>query len=521
MPATVDASGEWQSFQVETSPGAGVAMSVNSRAGQVRLDGPPAQVAAWRSVIEALDSPPASGDRVTKLVATKPASHDRVRKALQVLQTDSAKRGNGSPSLVATMFQPANHDGCTAAGQPPAGQSSRAAAWCNPTGSRCNTVAEHASCTRRQRANGDRCRQNGGSGRRPAWGPVQVEYVEGLDVIVLRGSERDVQRVMDIIKQIEELSAVTVPAIEIYPLKNVDSVQMGTLWNSCTNRCWRPRIGTVTITPLGTPNALLLIGRTENVKMAIDLIQRLDQPVIPTSRFEVFPLKHATATEAKTLVDEFLGQGQATTAGGGPPTAAPEQPATSSTVTPMRCRLDCRARAASHGGGRSADQFVDRDRESARHRRSGRVGRPDRYARRRCRAEGVHDRQRRCTGAHGNAPISCSPCLANRNKAVAAVTGEVVAAASTPMNRCQPRRLLGQSSPVRMQFSVDTRTNSIIAVGSREDLAVVEAILLRLDEGDLRERQTTVYRLNNAFAAECRPGAQRLAADPTPRRTAG
>ena len=51
-----------------------------------------------------------------------------------------------------------------------------------------------------------------------------------------------------------------------------------------------------------------------------------------------------------------------------------------------------------------------------------------------------------------------------------------------------------------MQFSVDTRTNSIIAVGSREDLAVVEAILLRLDEGDMRERQTIVYRLNNAFA---------------------
>ena len=46
-------------------------------------------------------------------------------------------------------------------------------------------------------------------------GPVQVEFVEGLDVIVLRGSERDVQRVMEIIKQIEELSAVTVPEIQI------------------------------------------------------------------------------------------------------------------------------------------------------------------------------------------------------------------------------------------------------------------------------------------------------------------
>ena len=51
-----------------------------------------------------------------------------------------------------------------------------------------------------------------------------------------------------------------------------------------------------------------------------------------------------------------------------------------------------------------------------------------------------------------------------------------------------------------MQFSVDARTNSIIAVGSREDLVVVESILLRLDQGDLRERKTTVYRLNNAAA---------------------
>ena len=61
---------------------------------------------------------------------------------------------------------------------------------------------------------------------------------------------------------------------------------------------------------------------------------------------------------------------------------------------------------------------------------------------------------------------------------------------------------ISQGGVVRMQFSVDPRTNSIIAAGSAEDLVVVEAILLRLDQGDIRERITTVYRLNNAFA-EC------------------
>ena len=59
---------------------------------------------------------------------------------------------------------------------------------------------------------------------------------------------------------------------------------------------------------------------------------------------------------------------------------------------------------------------------------------------------------------------------------------------------------VGAGGLVRMQFSTDERTNSIIAAGTREDLAVVEAILLRLDEGNVRERTNVVYRLNNAFA---------------------
>ena len=105
LPATVDASGEWQSFQVETSPGVGVAMSVNTRSRQVRIDGPPAQVAAWRTVIDALDSPPAA-DKVTKIVNTKSASHDRVRQALEVLKTDGGARSPDNTSLISTIFQP-------------------------------------------------------------------------------------------------------------------------------------------------------------------------------------------------------------------------------------------------------------------------------------------------------------------------------------------------------------------------------------------------------------------------------
>ena len=57
------------------------------------------------------------------------------------------------------------------------------------------------------------------------------------------------------------------------------------------------------------------------------------------------------------------------------------------------------------------------------------------------------------------------------------------------------------SGLIPLRFSVDTRTNSIIAIGGAEALGVVEAILYRLDEGDIRERQQAVYRLKNSPAA--------------------
>lgn len=53
---------------------------------------------------------------------------------------------------------------------------------------------------------------------------------------------------------------------------------------------------------------------------------------------------------------------------------------------------------------------------------------------------------------------------------------------------------------VPLKFSVDKRTNSVIAVGARDSLTVVEAILLRLDESDLRARQNVVIRLQNSQA---------------------
>jgi general secretion pathway protein D len=58
------------------------------------------------------------------------------------------------------------------------------------------------------------------------------------------------------------------------------------------------------------------------------------------------------------------------------------------------------------------------------------------------------------------------------------------------------------SSLVNLRFSVDTRTNSIIASGSASDLEVVESILLRLDTTGFAERITEVIWLRHQSAPE-------------------
>lgn len=58
------------------------------------------------------------------------------------------------------------------------------------------------------------------------------------------------------------------------------------------------------------------------------------------------------------------------------------------------------------------------------------------------------------------------------------------------------------SSLIPLRFSVDIRTNSVIAVGGAEALRVVEAILLRLDAEDVRQRESIVYKLKNSPATD-------------------
>jgi type II secretion system protein D len=55
---------------------------------------------------------------------------------------------------------------------------------------------------------------------------------------------------------------------------------------------------------------------------------------------------------------------------------------------------------------------------------------------------------------------------------------------------------------IDLRISVDDRSNSIIVAGSPNDLAVIEAIIARLEDAQVQSRQNQVYRLRNAAAAD-------------------
>ncbi|MGQ0634313.1 MAG: secretin N-terminal domain-containing protein [Planctomycetaceae bacterium] len=58
------------------------------------------------------------------------------------------------------------------------------------------------------------------------------------------------------------------------------------------------------------------------------------------------------------------------------------------------------------------------------------------------------------------------------------------------------------STLIPLRLSTDVRTNSVIVTGGAEALRVVEAVLYRLDESDIRQRKTEVYQLRNVPAAQ-------------------
>lgn len=526
-----------------------LSVEVHRRLNQVRISGPEAQARAFLQMVRALDAPADRGDQTTRMVALRTTRPEDARRTVEALRASAlARKGAGEEPLASKLFQPR-----AKAEAPQAALVAQAQPAAPPPGAPQSPKPEAPE-------------QPGEEEGAGMIGPVQVEMLEGLDVLIVRGHRRDVQRVLEIIQRIEELSQVTEPAIVVYQLGHVDSVALANLVIQVYGEVFAARQGAVSITALVKPNALLLIGRKESVERVIDLVRRLDVPVAPESQFQVFRLRHAAASTLQTTIQGFytdrggLGPVVRVTADvrsnalivQAPPRDMAEvaamiarldvpesekkveirifrlNHAVADTLLPvLQTAIQAQAGAAQPGAAPAAAaqaqqagqasnmlEFLTVDVQGQRRLSSGILADVRITADPRANALIV-------TAPAESMPLIDAlikqldqpPAVRAEIKVFTIVNGDAQALTAMLMDLFAQTAVPGQAAPlsaagegetslVPVRFVADPRTNSIIAAGSRSDLLVAEAILLRLDETDLKKRKTTVYRLKNTPAAD-------------------
>lgn len=392
-------------------------------------------------------------------------------------------------------------------------------------------------------------------------GPVQIEFLEGMDVIVVRGHIRDVERITKIINDIERLSVETQPVIQIQELDHANSEALAEMILQLYQDLLETRYGQISITPLAKPNAILLIGREQSVQSVVELIKKLDQPVGPAKSLRVFQLTHLATATAQVKLEEFYSEptalgtrvkvasdyrsntliiqagprdmleieyliGQIDVPTGdsalelrviqlrnslaedlapilqeaitGQSTIGQQQAATQEALQVRSAILSFMTVDAAGGQALRSGILTD-VRVSADGRSNAVLIRAPRESMDLIVALVKH--------------LDSQPSAESLMKVFTIVNGDATQLSNmlqqlfqAGQQGGQPGQLAfgvstgGESSLIPLNFSVDTRTNSIIASGSATDLVVVEAILLRLDQYEAVERRGTVVRLRNARA---------------------
>jgi general secretion pathway protein D len=377
---------------------------------------------------------------------------------------------------------------------------------------------------------------------------VEIETLPDLNVIILRGRQQDVEELTRIIRELERISAETEPEIEVYQLQHTRGEAISDLIDEVNEDLTASRKGRVSVLPLIKPNALLLIGWGDAVLAMKELIGKLDQPTSAREQLRVFPLQHANAATLSTSVTQFF----ANRGGLGAEVQVTPDIRTNSLIVHAAPRdmeevelLLRRIDVSQPNSVRRARVFPLQNSLASelattlRETISAAAGQPGIAGRKTAAVELMTvdaEGQRRLEAAlldeveitadvRSNSLVVTGPADAldvvallirqldspigtAQIKIFRIVNGDAAdliemlrALLPPPVTTAAPIPLAdNEASLVPLRFSLDSRTNSIIASGASGDLQIVEALLLRLDEKDVKQRQNSVYRLKNSPA---------------------
>lgn len=412
-------------------------------------------------------------------------------------------------------------------------------------------------------------------------GEVNVQAMQELGLLILKGNAADVERVEQIIKQLEKVSVGSLPGIHVLTLQNVDSEAMATLLTSVYEELAEQRQRTggenrqaAAFIPVVQPNALLIISSEIERESILDLAEKLDQPLSPDLEFDVFPLKSAIASQVveslTTFYEERPGLGTSLRTFADVRTnsvivqARPNElaevrklieridrddPSSTSRMKVIRLKnavaeelsttINQAIQAvisppqqtagqggAGFGGNQQGAQEL-RDNKSVAVEFLSSAGGIQQLIR-----SGILADVRVSFDARSNSLIVTAPeasiglleaLVAELDRNPDAVSEikvfslknadaqQSVDLLTTLFESTNQQDQLGiqlagtegsSSSLIPLRFSADIRTNTVLAVGSAESLSVVEAVLLRLDSDDTRQRTTSVIPLRNAPAEQ-------------------
>lgn len=479
---------------IENRDGPVVKIWTNDTTKEFKIDGTPTQVKAWQGIVATLDKS-AAGEKVAVLQAP---TNPKLREAVALLT------GTGTKAQTVQAEIPGEAPAASEAGK-----------------------------------------QNS------PLGPVRIDVVEGTNSLMLRGSPEDVERVMKIIEEIEEMEQISEPVIEVVMLKNIDSQALAALLVQVTGELsTRYGFGSIVAVPLVNPNAVLLVGLAPSVERAKSIIERLDLPTpAENMQFRVFRLKNANAVDALPVVESlFAVEGQSEVPGLGSRAQMFADARLNALVVRATPRDMEEIRTLINEIDQQASDSVNEIRvfklkntvatdlaevlqEAFNPTGTGGPGNLSRLLKlvtidsqgKQQLESGVLSGSK-VTGAPSanalivTAPPESMPMLANlisqldqspdaavELKIFSLKNGDAVALAATLRELFATGPQGEGDQPVSLsaiRIEVDERTNSIIAAGTLEDLLVVEAIVLRLDATDARDRQNHVYRLNNKSAEE-------------------
>ncbi|QEF97229.1 Type II secretion system protein D precursor [Stieleria maiorica] len=270
VPMTTRNNGNQVTFQMNVPPMQGTLVEVDRRQNQVTVRAPDPAIPGWEKMISALDRVPNRYDDVTQVHRLQKADMAPVQRTMRLLR---ALRGDDMPQPGTSVF--------------------RNAVMQADQGSTPDTAGP----------------QDGPSAGTEGAGPlgdVQIEYVPELGQIIVKGATRDVQRVMELIKEIESKAQLTQPDSKVVALQHADANAVAELLTQLYDDVLSTRQGDVSITSLDSPNALLLIGRAEAIASLEELIRKIDQPVEEASRLRVFRLQNASAVDAQDAILTFF-----------------------------------------------------------------------------------------------------------------------------------------------------------------------------------------------------------------------